>query len=119
MALDVTVTSEAYNMTPSGLQSVTIVNNKPVIDTVTLTKNGLALPNATATLTLMAERMLLGNFIHLLPLYVLSGVLFYWISMNIASSLHKLKKEEFLSYIPSRFCFRRIYEFIPCKCLLE
>ena len=62
-----------------------------------------------------AERMLLGNFIHLLPLYVLSGVFYYWIAVNLTRSLRSLKREEFLSYIPSRFSFRRIVSLFLVK----
>ena len=62
-----------------------------------------------------AERMLLGNFIHLLPLYVLSGVFFYWIAINLTRSLQRLKREEFLSYIPSRFRFRSIVSLFLVK----
>ena len=62
-----------------------------------------------------AERMLFGNFIHLLPLYVLSGVFFYWIAINLARSLRSLKREEFLSYIPSRFGFRRMVSLFLVK----
>ena len=62
-----------------------------------------------------AERMLLGNFIHLLPLYVLSGVFYYWIAINLTRSLQRLKREEFLSYIPSRFSFRRIVSLFLVK----
>ena len=55
-----------------------------------------------------AERMALGNFLHLLPLYVVTGVLYYWIAINVTRSLHRVQREEFLSYIPSRFSLRKI-----------
>ena len=55
-----------------------------------------------------AERLALGNFLHLLPLYVVTGVLYYWIAINVTRSLHRLRREEFLSYIPSRFSLRKL-----------
>lgn len=54
------------------------------------------------------ERFVFGNFVRMLPLYILTGALFYLISLNLTRSMKRIKRDEFLSYLPMRFGFRRI-----------
>jgi O-antigen/teichoic acid export membrane protein len=54
------------------------------------------------------ERIYLGNYINLLPLYIVTGALFYIIALNTIRSLKRLKKDEFFSYIPIRLGLRKI-----------
>ena len=56
----------------------------------------------------LVERIYVGNAYKFLPLYIISGALVYFFSLNLIKSLKSYSKEEFLSYIPIRFHFRRI-----------
>lgn len=57
------------------------------------------------------ERMILGNHLIMLPLYIVTGAIVYVVALNLIRPLHGLNRDEFLSYIPIRFNLKRLAKF--------
>lgn len=58
-----------------------------------------------------AERMILGDHLIMLPLYIVTGALVYVMTVNLIHPLHRLDREEFLSYVPLRFNLKNLAAF--------
>ena len=61
------------------------------------------------------ERIEMGNFARMLPLYILSGGAIYVVLVNLTHSLRRMKKDEFLSLVPTKFGLQRIIKILLAR----
>jgi O-antigen/teichoic acid export membrane protein len=56
----------------------------------------------------LAERILIGNTLQMLPFYIFSGGFVYFVLLNLIKSLKRYDKDDFLSYMPDKFDVRKM-----------
>ena len=75
-------------------------------DWVTVVK--ISLSSLFMFIAVSLERNFLGNHVLLLPLYILTGGVVYFVFLNLMHSLGRIGKDQFLSQVPAAFGLKKI-----------